>query len=81
MDKTFTVRSPCEYSQKNLRVCIKQHPQVLKRFEIHGKTFAVQAKFAKTTNVLALKRFVLYGMQNFEFEKGVEIKIKVGKQV
>ena len=25
-DKTFTVRSSCEYSQKNFRICIIKHP-------------------------------------------------------
>ena len=35
----------------------KQHPQVPQHFEIHGKTFAIQAK---TVKVLALKRSVQY---------------------
>ena len=54
--KTFAVRSPCEYSQKNFAFAAKQRPQVPEHFEICGKTFAVQAK---TMKVLALKRFVL----------------------
>ena len=46
-DKTFAVRSPCEYLWK--KIC-----------EIWEK-FAVQTKTVKSANVLVLKRFVLYG--------------------
>ena len=41
---------------KTFAFASKQHPQVLKQFEIHGKTFAVQAKSVKTTKVSALKQ-------------------------
>ena len=65
-DKTFVVRSPCEYPRRNFAFASKQCSQVLKHFEIRGKTFAVQAKSTnfKTTKVLALERFVLYGMSH-----------------
>ena len=55
------VRLPCEYSQKTFAFASKQRPQlqVPRHFEIHGKTFALQAK---TTKVLTLGRFVLYGI-------------------
>ena len=43
----------------------KQCPQVLKHFEIHGTTFAVQAKTVKTVKVLVLEHFVLYGLVDF----------------
>ena len=47
-DKTFAVRSPCEYSRKNFHVCISiaQNDvlKISKRLEIRGKTFAVQGK-------------------------------------
>ena len=45
----------CEYLWKTFAFAAKQHPQVPKHFEIHGKTFTVQAKTAKTAKVLALK--------------------------
>ena len=38
-DKTYAVRSPW-----NFMLASNQHPQVPKHLEIHGKTFAVQAK-------------------------------------
>ena len=60
-DKTFVVRSPCKYSQKNIHVCIKQSPQKPKNFEICGKTFMVQAKSVK---VLPPGSFVLYSTRS-----------------
>ena len=43
---------------KTFSFASKQCPQVPKQFEIHGKTFVVEAK---TVKVLALERFALYG--------------------
>ena len=60
-DKTFAVRSQCEYLWKTFAFVTKQHPQVHKNFEICGKTFAVQAKTTKSTKVLAFKHFLVYG--------------------
>ena len=48
--------------KKTFMFASKQCPQVLKHFEIHGKTFAVQATSVKTMKVLALEHFVLYGI-------------------
>ena len=45
--------------RKTFTFAAKQHPQVPKHLEIHGKTFAVQAKTMKTVKVLALEHFVL----------------------
>ena len=45
---------------KTFTFASKQHPQVPKRFEIHGKTFVIQAKTVNTANVLDLEHFVLY---------------------
>ena len=62
-DKTFAVGSPCEYSRKNFRGCIKNflYPcDCIRKFV--GKTFAVQGKTAKSANVLSLECFGLYGI-------------------
>ena len=56
------IRPPCEHSRKNFRGCIKKLPypcHCIRKFM--DKTFAVQGKTAKSTNVLSLKCFVLYG--------------------
>ena len=59
-DKTFTVRSQYEsIHEKTFAFATKQSPQLPKHFEIPAH--AVQAKTAKSTKVLAPKRFVLYG--------------------
>ena len=62
-DKTFAVRSPCEYSRKKLLRLYKKLPypcHCIGKFV--DKTFTVQGKTAKSANVLSLECFVLYGI-------------------
>ena len=57
-DKTFAVRSLCEYSWKIFCVCIKTTSTRTSAIT-SGKTFAVQAKTANTVKALAPKCFVI----------------------
>ena len=52
--------------EKTFAFASKQCPQVPKHFDIHRKIFVVQAKTTKSTKVLALERFVLYGTSHYD---------------